>query len=171
MLLLQACSPMSAVTTTPAVMVGVYDEMGKRETWLQRAQAGDAYSQYELAESYFSSTSQGKTNVHEAAKWFCEAAKKGNPDAIIELGKLFEGTKKAKFLNTNLQNDSAALAQVKINKTKALAMYFLADWRASLEGSELRKNLQPQLNNQQIEAAKNYAYYFEYHNCSRILLE
>lgn len=174
-LLIASCSPMSAVTTTPAVVMGVYDEVGKREKWQQRAQAGDSYSQFELAESYISSIGQGATNVNLAAKWYCESAKKGNPNAIIELGKLFEGTKKAKFFDTPLESNIQNNAQNKnlsfINKTKALGLYMMSDWRASLEGSQLKNKLQPQLSPEQVSEAQNYAYYFEFHNCDRILSE
>lgn len=156
-LLIAGCNPVStAITTTPAVILGVYDQNGKRAVWLDRAKRGDVYSQYELGESLCCNAGEGEKNIIESTKWFCESSKKGNQYAMLALGKVFEGRKGQ---------------GIKVDKTKALGLYMMADWRASLEGSEEKKRLQSQMSAEEVANAKNFAYYFDFHDCSKILTE
>jgi TPR repeat protein len=156
-LIIAACNPVStAITTTPAVIIGVYDQMGKRALWLERAEKGDIYAQYELGESLCCNSREGETNILESAKWFCKSAQNGNQNAMMSLARIFEGRK---------------AQSVKVDKTKALGLYMMADWRASLQGSMERKRLQSQLSAEEVANAKNFAYYFDFHDCSKILTE
>ena len=132
------------ITTTPAALLGAYDKINKRDTWLERAEKGDVYSQYELANSYCCNNFEGGTDYAESFKWFCEAAKNGYSKAQVEVGKLYEHRKT--FPNFEVKQDLE----------KAYMWYSFAAKRASSQGVRLKKYLEQELNLEQKTRVKDY---------------
>jgi uncharacterized protein len=55
---------------------------------IQKAEAGDAQAQYELAELYYQGQ-EVEENFNESLKWFERAADQGHPEARAELGLMY----------------------------------------------------------------------------------
>ncbi len=85
-----ACSPLTPVTTVPVAMLSAYEKSKRREVWLQYANEGDVYAQYELAQSYCCAPMDGPGDGRESYRWFCAAAKNGYAKAQYALGQLHE---------------------------------------------------------------------------------
>ncbi len=138
---LVACDPvMTVVTTAPAVILGAHDQVGKRERWLKRAEQGDVYSQYELAESYCCRPNEGKTDDMEAVNWYCKAAKNGFTRAQIEIGKLYENKRALKGV------------EVPKNDLMAYLWYRMAARRGIIEAEKLVHNMEDKFTPQEIKS-------------------
>jgi TPR repeat protein len=86
--LLGACVP---YTSIPMAALMSYDSVGKRKRLKERAEEGDVYAMYDLAESYRKHPYEGITNKEKAAYWYCKAARGGYGKAQYELALLYEG--------------------------------------------------------------------------------
>lgn len=84
----------------------------ERLVWKQWAQNGDVEAQYKLGSLYCCGEKPDYHN-QEALHWFCAAAKKGQRDAMLEVGKLHEGVYNIKGSSIP-QNDILALAYYKL---------------------------------------------------------
>lgn len=62
---------------------------GPREELQPLAEAGDSAAQYELGKSYCCMGVGFDTQT--ATEWLCKAARKGNADAMYELGRIYQG--------------------------------------------------------------------------------
>ena len=60
-----------------------------REELQPRAEAGDPVAQYDLGKSWCCMGVGFDTQT--ATEWFCKSARQGNPDAMFELGRIYEG--------------------------------------------------------------------------------
>ncbi len=80
----------------------------ERLIWKQWAERGDVEAQYKLGALYCCGEKPDYHN-QEAMRWFCAAAKKGQRDAMLEVGKLHEGIYNIKGSSIP-QNDVLALA-------------------------------------------------------------
>lgn len=80
----------------------------ERLVWKQWAQNGDVEAQYKLGSLYCCGEKPDYHN-QEALRWFCAAAKKGQRDAMLEVGKFYEGVYNIKGSSIP-QNDVRALA-------------------------------------------------------------
>ncbi len=119
----------SPITTVPAVMLGAYDAANKREQWEEYASKGDVYAQFELAESYCCSHTEGTRDYKKSFHWFCEAGKNGNAKAQVKLGKLYQGVE--------------TLGELSVPKDDARAYmwYSLAARRVNPEAMKLKREL------------------------------
>lgn len=116
-----------------------YDTLGKRERWKERAEAGDVYSQYELAQSYCCGIGEGVHDNHEAMKWWCKAGKNGYAKAQIKLGQIYERQEELEALN------------VKKDLTLAYMWYELAKRRGNEKARENYFRLKQLLTKKQID--------------------
>lgn len=121
------------ITTVPAVILGGYNKMNRRNVWLEYAQEGDVYAQWELANSYCCNDFEGNTNSTEAIKWFCTAAEEGYSKAQVVIGKLYENT---------LSFDGVTVAKNDIN---AYIWFELAARRINEDGIQHKKFLKDKL--------------------------
>lgn len=137
-----SCSPINFVTTAPALALGAYDTSEKRAKWLEYANKGDVYAQYELAKSYCCNEMEGSIDKAESAKWFCTAAKNGFARAQIEIGKFYEGISTIEGMNYPQDN------------VKAFAWYSMAARRAVSEGMDRRKELKAKLSDDELRQAE-----------------
>jgi TPR repeat protein len=147
---------MSAATTAPAVALGMYDSVNKRDNWKSYAKNGDIFALHELGESYCCRPFEGEISFKESVKWFCEGAKAGNAKSQVELGNIFEGIKKT---NTSYP---------KVSDEAALAMYILASDRMSEEGRKLRDETEKRLDGQGISNAYHMANTIGKMDCAKI---
>jgi len=61
------------------------------QTWLYLAKDGDVEAQYKVGSLYCCGERPYYNNI-EALKWWCTAAKKGQRDAMFEIGKIYDET-------------------------------------------------------------------------------
>lgn len=96
---------MFAITISALLLSGcleeVYDGAGFMKDWSYRqyikdkAASGDANYQYRAGKLFCCGERPEYDNV-EALRWFCEAAKNGQRDAMFEVGKMYETASKYK---------------------------------------------------------------------------
>lgn len=141
--LLSGCGGVvNPVTAVPAMALGAYEKSGKREQWQEYAKNGDVYAQYELAESYCCSYSEGSADVHKAFYWYCRSAKRGHGKAQVALGDLYTGERE-------LTNFSIARDDV-----QGYYWYWMASRRMNYDGKKRMKELAEQLSPEQMMAAE-----------------
>lgn len=129
-------------TAAPMAALMGYDTMVKRKKWEERAEVGDVYSQYELAQSYCCREYEGKLDGKLAIKWWCKAAKNGHAKSQLQLGKIYEGLDEIKGI------------QVEKDQSKAFMWYVLAGRRGSITARERVSALKDQLNEVVMNRAK-----------------
>jgi TPR repeat protein len=81
-------APPTQTATTSLSQLPKWTE-ADRKTLLAKAQRGDRGSQMWLGAAYEQGWF-GKTNFHEALKWFRKASAQGDPDAQDELGQMYQ---------------------------------------------------------------------------------
>jgi len=140
-------------TAVPAAVLGVYEKANKREKWLDYAEKGDIYSQFELAESYCCRDLEGKRNNKESFKWYCIAAKNGYAKAQVEMGKFYENIRKLQGV------------EIPKDDIKAIMWYGLAARRVNDEARKKRDRLRDVITNKEIRAANKMASNIKNFNC------
>ena len=109
------------------------------------AEAGDVAAQMKMGDSYCCSIagSVGVFNNQTATKWYCEAARQGEPRAFYELGRIYSGdlvrgmnapAKAATFLTTQRENKQLALMWFNLAAEKGYS-------DAKDEASDLREDM------------------------------
>lgn len=132
----------SAFTTGAAVAVGIHDSSQKRAVWTKRAEEGDVYSQYELAQSYCCGSLEGEKSPVQAVRWLCVAARNGFAKAQVDLGKLYEN--RVSYEGLNMKKD----------QQRAYMWYKLASRRANSEASNLLDKLEKNMTGREIRQAQ-----------------
>ena len=61
--------------------------------WTYAANGGDAEAQYHMGKA-FCCGKRPYYNTYDALKWFCKAAKQGQRDAMLEIGKIYDNAQK-----------------------------------------------------------------------------
>lgn len=141
MLLLAACTPLTPVTTAPAIMLSAYEKSKRREELLHYANQGDVYAQYDLAHSYCCEPMDGPGNGKESYRWFCKAAHNGFAKAQYRLGQMHD--------NAMVLPDYP-IAQ---DKMMAYAWYSVAAKRLHEEARQRRETLEQELSPSEREKA------------------
>jgi len=144
-------------TTSAAAILGGYDKLTKRKVWIEYANQGDVYAQWELANSYCCNEFEGGHDYKKAVKWFCTAAENGFSKAQLVIGRLYRNTKK--FDNIKIEKDII----------KAYIWFSLAARRANVEASENKKELEILLTKEELEQTKQVLDNFQNFSCKKIL--
>lgn len=142
-LLIAACNPITTpITTAPAVFLGLHENSSKRATWLERANEGDVYSQFELAESFCCRGMEGGIDNKESLKWYCKAAKNGFGKAQTEMGKFYENRRIMEGLN------------IKQNYARAYMWYSLAAKRGFSNARDFQLELKNKMSARDMREAE-----------------
>jgi len=113
---------------------------GERQAWKRLANNGDAEAQYKLGHLYCCGERPYKNNV-EALRWWCDAAKNGQRDAMLEVGKLYESS--ADYKGSIIPQDHQL----------AYMFYSLAMDHQNPDAEEYRDNITRSLTAEQISDA------------------
>lgn len=111
---------MNTVSQAPA--------LADRLQLLGSAEEGNVESQYMLAKSYCCGTGVYFDN-EMALYWWCEAAKQGQADALFEIGRLYENTRKTEG------------SAIPTEPVRAYAYYTLAEARHQKDAAFYRRDL------------------------------
>ncbi len=140
-------------TAVPAAMLGIYEKSNKRDKWLDYAEKGDVYAQFELAESYCCRELEGAINNKKSFKWYCTAAKNGYAKAQVEMGKFYENIRKLQGV------------EIPQDDVKAIMWYGLAARRVNDEAIKRRNTLRDIITNKEIRSANQMAGKMKSFNC------
>ncbi|MBI1326683.1 MAG: hypothetical protein GC136_03470 [Alphaproteobacteria bacterium] len=122
------------------------DQVVKAESftrWYYAARAGDSEAQYQLGKSLCC----GKRPLHnsyDALKWFCSAARQGQRDAILEVGRMYE--KEYQREGSQMPKDDAL----------AYAYYSKAAERDSEAAASMLSSLHWRISERDLKQAKEY---------------
>jgi len=144
-------------TTSAAALLGGYDKLTKRKVWIEYAEQGDVYAQWELANSYCCNEFEGAHDNKKAVEWFCTAAENGFAKAQLVIGQLYSNAKK--FDDIKIEKDNI----------KAYIWFSLAARRANAEGADNKKEIVQLFTKEELGQTKQILDNFQNFSCKNIL--
>ncbi|MCB2081451.1 MAG: sel1 repeat family protein [Rickettsiales bacterium] len=124
----------------------------ERFAWKQWALKGDMEAQYKLGKLYCCGE-KPKHHNGEALRWFCAAAKQGQRDAMLEVGKFYHGDYHYKG------------SSIPVDPLRALVWFRLAKDHHNAEAEEYITEITPTLDAESLKEVEELVRDFPYTSC------